>query len=197
VGLRNADEGKGDDRYVFYLRPTVHLWKYELLRMMQTGELRFGRGVQFSDDWKDIVKSKGAEAQADMIADLKPRLPANPKDVPRTRCERPLDTAVAQHIATAWIGVLRETRYPPAEPSFHLDGTAYHFSADLQWEGVFTGRALQWEIIIAGQTWSPPQDSKPGRLAELAKTLVRYCDGKAEATELERQATELAERLNK
>jgi len=116
----------------------------------------------------------------------KSRLPANPKDVPLVRCERPLDTAVAQQVSTAWTGILRETRYLPAEPSVGLDGIMYHFSADLRWEG-----------LLAGNVWSPDPGSKPGRLAELAETLARYCDGKAEATELERQATELTERLNK
>lgn len=195
VGLRNTGEGKDVGHRVFYLRPTIHLSDYETLRMLQTGEMKFS-GAKYSDDWNSVKFEDPTKARADWINQLKSRLPVNPKDVPLARCERPLDPTVAQHITTAWIGALRETRHPPGYPGLRLDGIGYHFSADLQWEGVITDRIL-FKSIIAGQTWSPPRDSKPGKLAELADTLVQYCDGKAEATELQKQADALVERLGK
>lgn len=181
VGLRNAGIGRGDDYRVFYLRPTIHLWDYEILHMMQT------QAVKGSNPNDDISKS-----QADEIERLRSRLPTNPKDVPLTRCERPLDAAVAQQVSAAWIGVLLETRYLPADDTDGRDGVTYHFSAFHR--DVLAGTQPRF---LAGQTWLPPRDSKPGRLAELAETLVRYCDGKAAATELERQADTLTKSLEK
>ena len=180
VGLRDDKIAGGTGYRVFYLRPSIHLWDYEILRLMQTGEM-----VQGSSNPKDDV----AKLQADEIAKLKSRLPANPRDVPLTRCEKPLDATVAQRVSAAWSSILHETRYPPAGPMLRFtDGTTYHFSGYFREEGF---------RFLAGQTRWPEPDSKPGRLAELADTLVRYCDGKADAAELERQAAELTERLDK
>jgi len=186
VGLRSANiEGVG--HRVFYLRPTIRLWDYELLNMKQTGEIRSLKGSNPKDDVSKL--------QAEEIERLRSRLPANPKDVPLSRCEKPLDTAVAQQVSAAWIGVLLETRYLPADDTDGRDGVTYHFSA-FQRE-VLTGQTVSPPRFLAGEAWSPPRDSKPGRLSELAETLVRYCDGKAEATELEKQADALTRRLEK
>ncbi|TWB06236.1 hypothetical protein [Bradyrhizobium stylosanthis] len=187
VGLRSANVAEGASHRVFYLRPTIQLWNYELLNMMQTGAIGILKGSNPKDDVSKL--------QAEEIERLRSRLPANPKDVALTRCEKPLDAAVAQQVSAAWIGVLLETRYLPADHTDGRDGVTYHFSA-FQSE-VLTGQTVSPPRFLAGEAWSPPDDSKPGRLAELAETLVRYCDGKAEATELERQAEALAKRLEK
>ena len=173
VGLRNANIRGGADHRVFYLRPTIQLWGYETLRWLPAGSIDFSQDGNPKDD--------ATKLQTDAIERWGARLPANPKDVPLTRCEKPLDAAVAKQVAAVWTGVLLETRYSPAQ-TLGLDGVTYHFSA---------------RNYLAGEAWSPPSDSKPGRLAELAETLVRYCDSKAEATELERLAETLAKRLEK
>ena len=186
VGLRNANIRGGADHRVFYLRPTIQLWGYETLRWLPAGSIDFSQDGNPKDD--------ATKLQTDAIERWGARLPANPKDVPLTRCEKPLDAAVAQKVSAVWIGVLLETRYSPAE-TLGLDGVTYHFSAVHQ--DILAGRILSPPHFLAGETWSPPSDSKPGQLAELAETLVRYCDSKAEATELERLAETLAKRLEK
>jgi hypothetical protein len=185
VGLREGESGF----QVFYLRPTISLWHYAVQRWgNEAMGFRVGGGTTFEIDQS---KNDIARRRADETTKPKPPLPADPKDIPLIRCEKPLDAAVARRVSAGWSGVLRETRHPPAGSMPGLDGTAYHFSGYFQVEG------FMFRDFLAGQTWSPPRDSKPGRLAELAGTLVQYCDGKAEATELERQADALAERLGK
>ena len=169
MGLRDTSLGGGGGYEVFYLAPSIQLWNYAILRQKQLHKFPL-----------------------DEINSLKSSLPANPKDVPLTRCEKPLDTAVAQRITSAWIGVLRETRYLPAETGIGLDGTTYHFSGYHRPPGKNYN-----EGFFAGQTWSPDPDTKPGRLAKLASSLVQYCYGKTEAAELEKQADALVERLDK
>ncbi|PIT01279.1 hypothetical protein TSA1_11300 [Bradyrhizobium nitroreducens] len=175
VGLRHANIEGGDDHRVFYLRPTIPLGGYAALYIWSSDAVYF-------NDPKD---------RTDEVERLKSRLPADPKDVPLTRCERPLDAAVAEQVSAAWIGVLLETRYLPADNTIGRDGVTYHFWAASPPSHISPPR------FLAGQSWSPPRDSKPGRLAELAETLVRYCDGKTEAAELERQAGALAQKLDK
>ena len=192
VGLRDASAEQGTDYRVFYLRLTISLWHYALQLWGDGSQFRFGASSTFEiDESKNAEPRAVTKLRADEAAKPKPPLPANPKDIPLTRCEKPLDAAVAQRVSAAWKCVLRETRHPPAGSMPGLDGTGYHFS------GYFREEGFMFDDFLAGQTWSPPRDSKPGRLVELADTLVRYCDGKAEATELERQADALAERLNK
>jgi hypothetical protein len=178
VGLRS-------DHRVFYLRPTIQLWGDERLRMLPAGSVDFSQDGNSKDD--------ASKRQTNEFEGWASHLPAHPKDVPLTRCERPLDAAVARQVSTAWNGVLLETRYSPTETP-GVDGVTYHFSANHH--DVLADRISPLRFL-AGETWSPPSDSKPGRLAELAETLVRFCDGKAEATELERQADALAKRLEK
>jgi hypothetical protein len=174
VGIRGAAPGKPTNYHVFYLRPKVQLWGYQSLQSLENG--------------LTAIKSKGAgekeiEAQAEEIARLKAYLPAKAEDTPLERCEKPMDAKLAERVKKVWVGVLRETHYP-LHDDMGLDGVSFYFSA--------------WDEYqpLSGQTWTPSETSKPGMLAELAETLVRFCDGRSPAESLERQADDLTKRLN-
>ena len=169
MGIRGAAPGQAANYRVFYLRPKFHLWGYQSLQSLESG--------------LTAMKSEGAgekeiKAQTAEIARLKAYLPTKAEDTPLERCEKPMDAALAGRVRRAWVGMLRETHYPLHDGT-GLDGVSFHFSA--------------WDEYqpLAGQTWSPDVTSKPGMLAELAQTLVRFCDGKAPPASLERQADAL------
>lgn len=174
VGIRGASPGQSTNYHVFYLRPKIQLWSYQSLQSMENGLA--------------AMKSEGAgekeiKAQTEYIARMKAYLPTKAENTPLERCEKPMDTTLAERVKKVWVGALREAHYPLHDAT-GLDGVSFHFSA--------------WDEYqpLAGQTWSPDETSKPGMLAELAETLVRFCDGRASAGSLERQTDALSKRLN-
>lgn len=119
-----------------------------------------------------------AEAERDGDAqtarDYRAEVPARPEDVPLHRCEKPLDSALAQRIAALWETMLRATRYTSREEieaenkkiaanggleSILVDGTAYHFYA----KG------------MVGQTYNPGAGSAPDLLSRIAEAMFDTC----------------------
>jgi len=105
--------------------------------------------------------------------------------------ERQIDAAVSEHLAKAWIGVIAQTRLPRHGWGMVLGGTRYRFSANTVRPSGLSRK------FISGTTHSPPSNSIPGQLVELVDSMVRYCDGTADAGELERRARELIKRQNR
>ncbi|MGA7712014.1 MAG: hypothetical protein WCA81_08940 [Rhizomicrobium sp.] len=146
------------------------LWKYEVLKQMKAGQ------IAVSDD-------KGNDITAERIKELEASLPKNSDDVKVKRCEIPLDASVAGRAIRVWIVMLQATKAAPYDGG--PDGAFYHFSAPVD------GKEL------AGQIWSPPRESNPGRLVVIAETMRRYCQTKdaSEAAALQKQVDDLAKRL--
>lgn len=176
VGIRSTrDSGRAITGYrAFYLMPKISLHAYESLRGAEGGLAAM--------DPNDPREAEAYKKQAAYIAQWKAILPTEPKDIPVVHCEKPLENAVAAKIGKVWQGVLLETHYDP-EGSGGLDGTTYDFYA--------TGKYQP----LAGWAWSPNEGSKPGRLADIADTLVSYCEGKAVAADLDKKADALAQML--
>jgi hypothetical protein len=176
VGIRSThDDGGTITGYrAFYLMPKISLHAYESLRGAEGGLVAM--------DPNDPQDAEAYKKQSAYIAQLKAALPTEPKDIPVAQCEKPLENSVAEKIATVWRGVLLETHYD-LEGSGGNDGITYHFYASGKYQS------------LAGWTWSPDKDSKPGMLTDVADTLVAYCDGKAVAADLEKKANALARAL--
>jgi hypothetical protein len=177
VGIRSTrDEGGTITGYrAFYLMPKISLHAYESLRGAEGG-----LAAMDPNDPQDVEAYKKQSAYIDQ---LKRALPTEPKDIPVVHCEKPLNNALAEKIATVWRGVLLETHYDP-KGSNGLDGITYHFYA----HGTYQS--------LAGWTWSPDENSKPGMLTDVADTLVAYCEGKAVAADLDKKAAALARALH-
>jgi hypothetical protein len=184
VGIRGAlssDRLRGNpaSHRVFYLRPKLQLWSYPTLSELEDQLARMKS--------KNPPNAERIKLQSDDIAAIRRELPADPKDMPLARCEKPIDAPLADRIWKVWIGVLMETRHDATtEVVINTDGTSYHFSAPAPL------------YVLAGETSAPPIPStKPGMLATLADALVDYCDGKAAAAELDTRTTALEQRLRK
>jgi hypothetical protein len=94
------------------------------------------------------------------------------------RCDADISQPLADRIVAVWRAMLLQTRYPARSG---LDGQNYHF--------YFGG--------MAGQVWSPNQDSAASNLVALAYTMGSYCNkepGVGEA-ELSKVTSELEARL--
>ncbi len=96
--------------------------------------------------------------------------PADVGQLPVERCEAPLDAVLARGVIDVWGRMLAQTR-PDESRSLGLDGETYYFSMDIG------GRTL------AGSTWSPDPQSRPGRLVGMVLALRRYC-AKRQETDL-------------
>lgn len=98
---------------------------------------------------------------ADYLARLKKDIPPYPKEVIAERCEMAIDTALADRLIQAWHVLLADTRAIAIEDG--LDGTFYNFFMR------FDGKRL------AGYTWSPDRDTRPGRLVEIGEMMRQHC----------------------
>lgn len=145
VGVRQ----RGDRHYVFAIQPSQSVWTYTWLEVM-----REGRAGVMSLDGRDQTPSE--------IQRLTAALPADPSDLPLSRCEAPVDVELAASIMSAWKNMLEEVR-PGEEQPTGTDGVTYHFSMESD------GRPL------AGQIWSPDRDTRTARLAKMADTMRSYC----------------------
>jgi len=147
------------------------LWKFQVLEMMKRGEIT-------SSDMD------GKNTTADEIKRLEASLPKDPNEVKVERCEVAVDSGLAARIVSVWKQMLLGVHVVPYEGG--LDGVFYRFSMPVDGKDV------------AGQTWSPNPDSKPGRLVEIAETMRAYCQKKNEtmATKLGGQVGALLKRLN-
>lgn len=162
--------------HVVYLMPEIPLHAYESLRGAEGGLAGM--------DPNNPQDAQAYKKQTAYIAELKASLPSDPKDIPVTRCERPLENRVAETVVKAWQDVLLETHYDP-KGSTGLDGVTYDFHARGQYQS------------LAGWAWSPDEDSKPGMLVALVQYLRDYCEGKAAVAELQQRANVLAKRLER
>lgn len=144
-------EDKGRYR-IFYQEVSEQLWQYTVLDLMKKGQIT-------------SVGDNGKSTTQDDIAKLEKSLPPDPKDVKVNRCEYGIDPAFGVKLAGAWADVLLETRYSE-KLTLGLDGTIFHF---------YARRDNQ---RMAGQTWSPNSDTKPGMLADIAYGLRDLCKTK-------------------
>ena len=107
-------------------------------------------------------------------------------DIRAERCARDINEALAKKVLSAWYGMLRQTRYtddPMAGKG--LDGTNYYFTMTMA------------GFVMSGKAWSPPEDSRTGRLVAMAESMRRYClgGGVDVARKLTQQADDLLRRL--
>jgi hypothetical protein len=172
MGIRASDASKGPVRHtVFAIRPRIQYWAYIDPAASERGDVKLLDG----DTLNKIYAGQGW------------KLPADPKEVPIDRCEKPIDASLAKRIENIWSAVLLETRYllPGEEGGFvPNDGTTYHFSA---------GNGFP---TLAGQTLATGlAESAPESLIKLAESLVAYCDGKATEAGLSAQADALTKKL--
>jgi hypothetical protein len=90
---------------------------------------------------------------------------ANFSQVPVQVRQRQLPAELGSAICDAWERVLSQTRYPKEPDTIFCDGVLYHFGF----------RSAHRNM--AGKTWSPPEETHPGKLAALAHALRDYGEG--------------------
>ncbi|MET1111566.1 MAG: hypothetical protein ABWX67_08595 [Allosphingosinicella sp.] len=138
-----------------------------MIRLYQSGRA----GVMIidgadGDDPDQLFGDPGSEprdATAETVAELEKGLPADPGDLPLTRCALAVDAPTATALTAAWRRMLGSVRQGD-ELLAGADGTSYTFSMAAE------GRTL------AGETWSPRPDTRPGRIARLAEAMREYCE---------------------
>jgi hypothetical protein len=171
VGLRRV----GDRHEIFALRPSRSVWDYQQLAMYRSGQAGASTFNSIGGD------DEGRDVTEDEIRRLQEGLPADPADLPLTRCAVAVDGDVAAALQAAWRRMLEEVR-PGELLETGADGSSYLFSMGLG------GRAL------SGFTWSPRDRTRPARLARLAEAMRVYCETR-EAARL-RELTRLARQLS-
>lgn len=151
---------------ILVLEPRVHLWRYQLIAMMESGEVRRIDAPSDKQTQKELRELRGG-------------LPKDPMDVRLERCERRLPLPIASKIEEAWRVMLEETgieQDPDRRIYFHA--TTYSF-AQRSDEGERRG----W--IYGGHT------GRVRRLVDLAHAMNDYCNSKKSSDDLR----ELAERV--
>ncbi|MGD0867272.1 MAG: hypothetical protein ABSA49_17150 [Rhizomicrobium sp.] len=106
------------------------------------------------------------------------------KNIGSEICEMEIPADLGRRIDLVWDGMLRQTR-PNESPTYGLDGDNYYFSKDVDGK------------LAIGEMWSPPDDSKPGKLVDIVYTMRDLCTKKDEAlaTKLNEQVDDLLARL--
>jgi hypothetical protein len=146
-----VEQGKDGFR-IFALESDVLLFRYAEIASEKHGHV--------DKNGKRAVDERAvAEFQADV--------PADPKDVKLTRCEAPIESALAGRVAKIWDVMLRGTRYDsPTEVAAQdsvrtviVDGTTYHFSAQR----------------MSGQVYATDAESDTGHLVRIADAMADYC----------------------
>lgn len=118
-----------------------------------------------------IRRDELAASDDDSDKDLAAELPKSLDNYPRFRCERPLPSFTADILRSLWEAALLQTRYPPpvlatGEMFVLADGVTFHFSDRF--------------ATHAGQTHSPDEDGKMGRLVAIGLSLEDYCQAGSE-----------------
>lgn len=160
--IRHRREGAS----ILVLEPRVHLWRYQLVAMMENGEIR-------------NLSEPSAEATRREIRELKKGLPKDPRDVRFNRCERRLPAQIATQIEGAWRVMLEQTgvdRDPDAPIYFHA--TTYAFA-----QRTPDGERRGW--IYGGH------NGRVRQLINLAHGMADFCERKASSDAVR----DLAERL--
>lgn len=171
VGLRQ----NGGRYEIFSLQPSRSVWEYQQLAMYRAGQA----GVSLVENLGD-PDAEIRDGTADEIRRLQDGLPADPRDLPLSRCAVAVDGATAAALQAAWRRMLEEVRPGEALES-GADGTSYKFSMELG------GRAL------GGEAWSPRDRTRPAKLARLAEAMREHCETQ-QAGRL-RELTRLARQL--
>lgn len=151
VGIRNAPAGP----VVFRMAPERSLWGYPSMQMIDSGAV-----VQ-------LTPEGGERKPDDLLEDMKRAYPADAMDLPMSRCERPIDDALAGRIRAVWEAMIVGAR-PNPRGDFGLDGTTYSFSMPL------AGGAQ-----AEAHTWSPPGGTRSGAMVGISVWMGRYCQADA------------------
>lgn len=147
LGIKEV-EGKYS---IFYESPKMQLWGYQMMPMMEQGS------VKVMNEEGEFVKDEEG------LKELESQYPKDPLDIPRVSCNKNIEKTLANDIIFVWREMVYETKYP-REPNMGLDGETYHFSAKM------------WgNVNYAGKVWSPPSDSKTGKLVAISELMYEYC----------------------
>jgi hypothetical protein len=100
-------------------------------------------------------------------------------------CEIGIPVDLGRRIDLVWDGMLRQTQ-PNERPTYGVDGDNYYFSKDVDGK------------LVIGTIWSPPDDSKPGKLVGIVYTMRDLCTKKDNVltAKLSQQVDDLLARLN-
>src|SRR5262245_46182558 len=161
---------------VLRVSPEKQLWAYKTKDLMKSGQI------------EKITESGQHVKPKDEIGKIEREYPPNFRDVPIMKCSVPIDAPIVNDIRRAWERMLLNTRYA-TDARLGMDGTEYHCSMP---------RAMS-RGTCAGKTWSPPKDSPPWQLVEIANSLGDYClkesDRAAIGVRLKQQVSQLLKTL--
>jgi hypothetical protein len=167
VGLRQ----RAGAYSLFALQPAKQIWGYSVLALMKKGEIT----VQNPD---------GSPGTAQAIRRIEEGLPPRPGAVALTRCEAPIEPALAQRLIDIWSRMLAKVR-PGEKLQTGFDGEITEFSMTNE-----SGPRV-------GFTWSPRAASESGLLAATAYAMKAYCGSRAGQglSKLDQTSGDLAARL--
>ena len=150
IGLRQ----RGASFELFSIRPTKHIWNFQLLDMMKTGKIQtLG------------PSSRNQEAE---IKKLEAGLPNNPEQIPLKRCKVSVEQSIAKTILSAWSHMLQNIA-PDDEAPFGLDGESYYFSMPVS------------DRELMGQTWSPRQGSRADKFVRMSFAMRDFCQSQRDS----------------
>jgi hypothetical protein len=139
----------GNKYSIFHLQSDFHIWRIQSLKFYETGQIR---------SWDNEGNDR---TQAD-IDELKKDMPASLDEIQMKRCELSIPTDLGMAVEKLWASMLYQTRYVKKN-TIGTDGITYHFSANDRHQE------------MAGQVWSPDEDSKTGKLVEIVEVLRTAC----------------------
>lgn len=154
---------------IIVLEPQVHLWRYHLIAMMESGKFR------------QIGITEKQESDNE-IRELKRGLPQNPGKVRLDRCKRSLPSQHAASIENAWKVMLEETGVDTEAPIyFHATSYAFALRSDegekRSWiYGGHTGRVRNLIDLAEGMADYCERRKSKGRLLELSERLTPSAD---------------------
>lgn len=154
---------RNEDKFsVLVLEPTVHIWRYSLIEMYESGRVRI------------LDDEDGSKLKKD-LEELREGLPESLTEVPVESCEYELSANLGEHLFELWGEMLFRTRYPDKRPvtldgesgsRIGFDGVTYHFSFEYDHDR------------LAGKIWSPDSKSETGKFVEITNLLSGACQNK-------------------
>ena len=159
VGLRQLAGGWE----IVTLRLSRTPWAYQIIDLMKRG-----KAGSFRMTGADGLSGEMVDTTAEEIERLQKGLPANPAEIPVTRCSAPIGDEVADALVMSWSRMLSEAR-PEKDWMGGLDGTTYLFSMEQ------AGRSM------AAETWSPKRGTRPAKMATIAESLFAFCESRDES----------------
>ena len=141
VGIRNTPEGP----VVFRIEPESNLWD--------------SAPRDHIDVLIEFLRAQlGGNNAADDV------LPSSSQNAKTSRCERPIDPALAARIRAVWKAMILGAK-SYSHGRFGLDGATYEFSM-----------SLAGETLAEAHTWSPPWDTRTGRMVVISQRMEWYCE---------------------